>query len=146
LVLYRQNTLDFDHPLSLITFSHQISKSSLQSIRSISFEPQRHLYVKKLSNLSHCTTAGSKSFQPGQWIQMWDVIANMEGLEEVRVKFRSPFRTWMGWEERDVLDPLRKVTRPLRVFDVEAPWIAAEMGFETDEMGRGMPFRLLGLA
>jgi hypothetical protein len=139
-VLYRQNTLDFDLPLSLIIFSRQISKSSLHSIKSISFEPQRHLYVLKPGGPSHCTAVGGKSFQMDQWAQMWDVIASMQGLKAVRVKFRA---TLIGWDEKDVLDPLWKVTRPMELFDVDAPWLAAEMGCEKDVVGRKMPFRLL---
>jgi len=140
-VLYSQNVLDFDLPLSLITFSRQISKSSLHSIRSISFEPQRRLYVLKPGGSGHCIAVGGKTFQMDQWAQMWDVIASMQGLREVRVKFRAP---WMGWDEKDVLDPLWKVTRPMKLFDVDAPWLAAEMCCEKDVIGRKMPFRLLG--
>jgi hypothetical protein len=72
---------------------------------------------------------------------MWDVIANMQGLEEVRVRFRSRFHGWMGWKEEDILDPLWKVTRPLKV---EAPWTAADIGYKTDNLEREMPFKLLG--
>lgn len=84
---------------------------------------------------------GGKSFPPDEWVRMWDVIAGMRGLEEVRVRFRAP---WVGWTVKGMLDPLWRVTKPLRVFVVEAPWIAEEMGSETDEEGRERPFRLLG--
>jgi len=72
---------------------------------------------------------------------MWDVIANMQNLEEVKVRFQA---LWMGWTVNDMFDPLWMVTRPLRVFVVKAPWMAEEIGSETDEGRREMPFRLLG--
>ena len=62
-------------------------------------------------------------------MQMWDVIAGMQGLEEVRVRFRAP---WMGWTVKDMLDPLWRVKRPLRAFVVEAPWIAEETESEME--------------
>jgi hypothetical protein len=144
LVLYNQNTLDFDHPLSLIVLTHKISPSSLHSIRSLYFEPQRHLYIQKSSSLSPGTKVDCESSYLDYWDQMWDVIADMQSLEEVRVRFRSRFRGWMGWKEEDILDPLWKVTRPLKVFNVEAPWTAADMGYKTDNLEGEMPFKLLG--
>jgi hypothetical protein len=141
-VLYTQNTFDFDHPLALLIFSAQISPSSLHSIRFIAFEPQRHVYVLKPGNPSNYRTGvGGKSFQREEWAQMWHVIADMQGLEKVRIRFRAPC---VGWTVEDVLDPLWSVTRPLRVFDVDAPWIAEEMGSEADEGWREIPFKLLG--
>jgi hypothetical protein len=65
---------------------------------------------------------------------MWDVIANMQDLEEVKVRFQA---LWMGWTVKDMFDPLWKVTRPLKFFVAKAPC-------ETDEGRREMPFRLLG--
>jgi hypothetical protein len=143
LVLYNQNMLDFDQPRSFIVFMQKISLSSLHSIRSISFELQGHPFVQKPSNPSHSSAVDSRSSDLEQWVQMWDIIATMQGLEEVRVRFRSSLHGWMGWKEKDILDPLWKVTRPLKVFDVEARWTTAEMGFETDEKGRERPFKLV---
>lgn len=74
-VLYSQNTLEFDHPLSFVTFSDQVSVSSLQSIRSISIDLQRQIYVFGANNFSHCT-----SLHPDQWLQMWTIISEMRGL------------------------------------------------------------------
>lgn len=77
---------------------------------------------------------------------MWDVIVNMQGLQEIRVRFRSPFHDWKGWKGKDILDPMWKIARPLKVFEVDAPWIAAEMSFETDETRKKSHFKLLGSA
>ena len=43
----------------------------------------------------------------------------MEGLEEIRVRFRNPVEGWMGWSEEEVLRPLWKIRWPLKVFEVE---------------------------
>jgi hypothetical protein len=142
-VFYAQNTFDFDIPLSLLLFTDAISPSSLSTIRSLSFSLQIHLYSYKPSNPSTC-----KSFHPDQWLQMWEVISKMQGLEKIRVHFRSPIDGWCGWSEKEVLGPLWRVRkRPLNGFDVEAPlglFGDAETDLRLDEEGREAPFRLLG--
>ena len=74
---------------------------------------------------------------------MWDVITNMQG-QEVRVRLRSPFHGWIGWKWKDASGPQKKVTGPLKVFNVEAPWIAAEMDFKTDKVGRENTLWIVG--
>lgn len=56
----------------------------------------------------------------------------MEGLESVRVRFRSPIQGWLGLDEREVLEPLGKVRDGLKVFEVEGPRTATveEVGNE----------------
>ena len=65
----------------------------------------------------------------------------MEGLEEIRVRFRSPVEGWMGWSENEVLEPLFMVIGPLRAFEVEAP-SNAETAFG-DEAENEAPFTLV---
>ena len=109
-VLYTQNTFEFDHPLSLIIFQKTIHPSSFNSIKSISINMQRDLYFRAMS---------VASMHHDVWPDMWNIIARMVSLEQVRVTFRFPLRGWFGWSEKKVLDPLWEVTRPMRVFEVE---------------------------
>jgi hypothetical protein len=112
-VLYTQNTFEFDHPLSLIIFQKSIHPSSFNSIKSISINMQRDLYSRAIS------VRAVTSLQHDVWPNMWNIIARMESLEQVRVTFRFPLDGWLGWSEKKVLDPLWEVTRPMRVFEVE---------------------------
>jgi len=136
-VLYGQNRLEFDHPLTLITFSREVSASSLQSIRSLSIDLQRHLYVYGSNNFGFCT-----SLHPDQWLQMWNLIATMQGLEEIRVKFQLLVDGWMGWSEKEVLEPLFLVKRPLKVFEVEMPLSSKKTSSNYDDEERRVPFKL----
>jgi hypothetical protein len=151
LVLYSQNTLEFDHPLSLITFSSQVSAISLQSIRCITIDLQRCLYIYGSNEFSPCT-----SLHPTQWPQMWDVIAAMQGLEEVRVSFQLLINGWLGWTEEEILEPLWKVTMPLRIFEVEMPLSSRDVGLcsnyddddfdedeDNDNLKKEAPFTLI---
>jgi len=137
-VLYTQNTLEFDHPLSLVIFSGEVSQSSLQSIRSISIDLQRNLYVYDAQNFDLCT-----SLHPDQWHQMWDVISTMQGLEEIRVRFQLLIDGWMGWTEKEVLEPLYNVRQPLRVFEVEMPSSSGETSSDCHGKEREVPFKLV---
>jgi hypothetical protein len=136
-VLYSQNTLEFDHPLSLIILSGDVCSSSLQSIRSISIDLQRHFYVYGRDNFNLCT-----SLHPDQWLQMWNLISAMHGLEEIRVSFRLLVDGWMGWTENEVLEPLYKVRQPLKVFEVEMPSSSGNIASNCDDK-REIPFKLV---
>ncbi|RFU26991.1 hypothetical protein B7463_g9354, partial [Scytalidium lignicola] len=136
-VLYNQNTLEFDHPLSLPILSRQVSQSSLHSIRSICIDPQRNIYAQNADSLSLCT-----SFRPNQWLQMWDIISTMQGLEEVRVNFQLLIDGWMGLTEKEILEPLYKVKQPLKVFEVEMPSSSKEIASGCEEEEREVPFML----
>jgi len=137
-VLYSQNTLEFDHPLSLITFSREVSQSLLQSIRSMNFEMQLYLYVYRSKSLGPYT-----SLHPDQWRQMWDVVSAMEGLEEIRVKFGLPVDGWLGWTEEEVLEPLCMVRRPLKVFEVQMLKSDGKTSSDGDGREREVPFKLI---
>jgi hypothetical protein len=131
--LYGQNTFDFDHPMSLIMFKKTVHASSLNSIKSISINLQRELY-----NPDRPTQA-FKSLRLDLWPDMWEIIAGMEGLEEIRVKFEFPLKAWLGWSEEKVLEPLWNVTRPMRVFQID---LRRAPGFRYEETAAA-PFRLL---
>lgn len=49
----------------------------------------------------------------------------------------------MGWSEEDVLEPLRKVTRPLDVFEVEIPNMVGICWDEVLKITRDAPYRLV---
>lgn len=66
----------------------------------------------------------------------------MEGLKEIRVRFRSPAEGWMGWSEKEVLEPLFLVSGPLKVFEVEA-LSTAEAAFDDNENENRVPFTLV---
>jgi hypothetical protein len=140
-VLYTQNTFEFDHPLSLIIFQKTIHPSSFNSIKSISINTQRDLYVRYMS-LQAVT-----SLHHDVWPDMWNIIARMESLEQVRVIFQFPLDGWLGWSVKKVLDPLWEVTRPMRVFEVECQlgfayrdgeYAAAPFKFVKIRFGRGL--------
>ena len=133
-ILYTQNTFEFDHPLSLAIFKKTVHPSSLNSIRSISVNLQRDLYQP---------VSPSQAFQSLRldvWPDMWVIIAGMEGLEEIRVRFRFLLEGWLGWSEEEVLEPLWNVTRPMRVFEVDT---LTTTSFRGEETPFGAPFKLL---
>jgi hypothetical protein len=66
----------------------------------------------------------------------------MEGLEEIRVRFRNPVEGWMGWSEEEVFRPLWKIRRPLKVFEVEAR-TDVKTAFGDDERENMAPFTLI---
>ncbi len=112
-VVYTQNTFEFDHALSLIIFQKTINPSSLNSIKSFSINMQRDLYFRSMS------VQAVTSLHNDLWHVMWNTIARLESLEQVRVTFRFSLDGWLGWSVKKVLDPLWEVTRPMRVFEVE---------------------------
>lgn len=126
-VVYEQNTFDFDTPLSLLMFAHEMRPAHLNSIKSIIFD-LRHLWTYE-----------------DMWKQCCELIAGMQGLLELRVRFHHPGGLILGGpkRQRDLLGPLCEIKTKLDVFEVEVPgeadgWIEREMG----EMGE-MPFVLL---
>jgi hypothetical protein len=88
--------LEFEHPLAFSLLFHQISQTALESIRSINITVPMFLngdQAKGQGNISHLPC---KSFEPAQWPYMWELVANLAGLKELRVKFKFPIRGWMG--------------------------------------------------
>jgi hypothetical protein len=104
IILYEQNTFDFDDPLSLIMFARQISLASLNSIQRI---------------------------VPVQWETAWDMVSGKQGLQDVRVKFLDP-KT--GEREVELSAPLEDVKRGLRLFDIRTvPGFAGAARFNAAE-------------
>ena len=137
-VLYQQNTLEFDHPMSLGIFSAEVSPSSLQNIRSISIDMHRYVYVNNTKKVNIST-----NLQREQWLQTWNIISTMQGLEEVRVRFQLLIDGWMGWTEKEILDPLYNVRQVLKVFEVDMPLSSVKTSSRCDGEERHAPFKLI---
>jgi len=140
-VLYQQNTLEFDHPMSLPIFSGEVSPSSLHSIRSISIDMHRYIYAHNTNNSSSLST----NLRREQWLQTWNIISTMQGLQEVKVRFQLLINGWMGWTEKEILEPLFNVRQALKVFEVELPLSSAKIKtiINCDEERRDVPFKLV---
>ena len=50
---------------------------------------------------------------------------------------------WMGWTEKEILEPLYKVRRLLKVFEVEMPSSSRERSSNCDDKEREAPFKLV---
>ena len=134
-VLYTQNTFDFDHPRCFIIFEMTVPTATLNSIKHLSINLQRELYDPERPDRT------TRSLRHDEWPHMWDIIARMQGLEEIRVRFRFPVKGWLGWSEEEVLEPLWKFTRPMKVFEVNS---RRASGFRDEETAERAPFKLLG--
>ncbi|PMD43145.1 hypothetical protein L207DRAFT_542513 [Hyaloscypha variabilis F] len=130
-VLYTQNIFEIDHPMSFIIFQKTVNPSSLNSIKSISINLQRDI-----DDLS------SRHYERLElWPKMWDIIAGMEGLEEIRVRFGFPLDGIWNWSQQKVLHPLWAVTKSMRVFEVFI--VLTPIGFKDEHYARA-PFKLTG--
>jgi hypothetical protein len=67
----------------------------------------------------------------------------MQGLEEIRVRFKLLINGWMGWTEKEVLEPLCKVRQTLRVFEVEMPSLSKGGSSSGDKKETDVPFTLV---
>ena len=65
----------------------------------------------------------------------------MQGVEEIRVRLRTPIEGWCAWTEKEVLKPLGKIGG-VGVFEVEAPSAGAER-FKDEETESETPFTLV---
>lgn len=74
---------------------------------------------------------------------MWNIISGMRGLEEIKVSFRLLIDGWMGWTEKQVLEPLYKVAQPLKIFEVEMPLSSGRIESNSFDAERSIPFKLI---
>jgi hypothetical protein len=133
-VLYTQNTFEFDHPKTLTLFQMRVHPPSFNSIKSISINMQRNLYREVM------TFRAITSMHHDRWHKMWNIIARMESLEQIRVAFRFPLDGSLGWTDKKIMGPLWKVTRPMRVFEVVCQ---AGIAYRIGEYSAA-PFKLAG--
>lgn len=131
-VVYTTNTFDFETPTAFNSFAQLIPRWHLDSIESLSFTLRAPSWI--------CDSSQSATLAK-YWCQMWDTIAEMKGLEEIRVRFLE-----MGYaaqvvkgKERVILEPMCAVGvwRDLRLFEVEVPWKAPDPSEEDDDVGEG---------
>ncbi len=68
---------------------------------------------------------------------MWSVIKTLEDLRSWKLKFKFPIEGWMGWNEIEVLAPLKGV-KASEGFVVEAPGLTrGACAWEFAMLGRG---------
>jgi len=116
-ILYSKNTFDFDQRESLYSLSITVLPERFNMVRSIRLH---HLANPADFDLPDVWML---------WVQIWDVIAKMKGLREIRISFsrrfgRNPDMT-EGLQAK-VLAPLMAVQQA-RVFEVEVPWPPVEI-------------------
>jgi hypothetical protein len=81
-----------------------------------------------------------------QWSHVWNIIAAMDNLIELKVFLQDPgFPEWDGMQciccvEKDMLAPLWKVKRRLRVFEMNVPWV--DLGKHYHAITEEAPFSL----
>jgi len=125
-ILYSHNIFDFDQ------------RESLYSL-SITILPERFNMIRRIQ-LHHLTNPADLDLPEvwTLWLQIWGIIASMQGLRELRISFairgfgRLADMREDGLQEK-VMAPLRAVTIP-KVFEVQVPWYPSEM--------ENAPFRL----
>ena len=139
-VLYTRNTFEFSDPYTLLTFSATIPAISLHSITSLSINLRPELYTLHAESFGFNGQILGRKMQD-EWPRMWAVIAQMYGLEEIRVRFRFLRDRIIGWGEEELLRPLWLVRRPVKVFAVDSK---NAFGFKDEETAERAPFKLLG--
>jgi hypothetical protein len=86
-----------------------------------------------------------------QWSHVWDIVAAMENLAELKVFLQDPgFPEWDGMQclclpESEILAPLWKVKLRLRVFEIDVPWVDTsswESLKSSQPVTEGAPFNL----
>jgi hypothetical protein len=145
-LLYSENTFNFDRPKTFLLFASQIHCVSLNNIKSLTFD------LPILTNNMYISNAAmQRKSMPSiledetlrrQWQQIWDVIADMDGLIQVRVRFLGRSHHHIGKAEVELLRPLSSVRRKLPVFEVEVPWEGEEGNVEGELAIQQVPFTL----
>lgn len=89
----------------------------------------------------HGVPSRFRRVMPGhEWIGLWKTVSSIESLEEVRLRIRPSSRGSSAYNDEELLAPLWKIVRPLRVFEVDA---LGMVGFKNGEDRSRVPFRLL---
>ena len=101
----------------------------------------RYIYAHNTNNASSLSTKLHRE----HWLQTWNIISKMEGLEEIKVRFQLLIDGWMGWSEKEILEPLFSVRQALKVFEVELPLSSAKIKtiIYCDEQRRDIPFKFV---
>lgn len=136
-VLYGGTTFSMLHLESVVCLADTILPQRLNAIRSVElgwyFYIPYPLYTRKFQPMDY------PPYDIATWERVWSILANMEGLMELRVdlvgRWIEPLTTD---EERQLLGPAMKVKRP-RVWDMRVDWEDAEVDWEA----QGAPFRVV---
>ena len=129
--IYTQNTFHFANHNDFLAFSHAVNPILLSQIKSLSFDLNSILRVDGTPYDHQCPrfTVNWIDGVEALWSHVWSIIAAMDNLTDVKVFLQNPgFPEWEGIEclclpEREILAPLFKVNRDLKVFDMNVPWI-----------------------
>ncbi|KAE8448683.1 hypothetical protein EG329_008898 [Mollisiaceae sp. DMI_Dod_QoI] len=129
--IYTQNTFHFQNHDDFLAFAHAVNPVFLSRITCLTFDLNSILRVDGDPYQHQCprfTVHWVDGVEP-QWSHVWDIIAAMDNLIELKVFLQDPgFPKWERMQclclpEREILAPLRKVKRRLRIFEVDVPWV-----------------------
>jgi len=130
-IIYTHNTFRFQNHNDFLAFAHAINPISLSHVTSLTFDLRSILRVDGTPYDHQCPrfTVHWVNGVEAQWSHVWNIIAAMDNLIEVKVFLQDPgFPEWDGMQclclpEREILAPLWKVKRRLKVFDMNVPWV-----------------------
>ncbi|KUJ23845.1 uncharacterized protein LY89DRAFT_776072 [Mollisia scopiformis] len=129
--IYTQNTFQFQNHNDFLAFAHAINPISLSQITSLTFDLNSILrvggdpYDHQAPRFTIIWVDGVEA----QWPHVWSIIAAMDNLMELNVFLQDPgFPEWDGMQclclfEREILSPLGKIKKRLRVFEMNVPWV-----------------------
>lgn len=151
--IYTKNTFHFGNHNDFLAFAHAVNPILLSHIMSLTFDLNSILYVSSTPYDHQCPrfTVDCVDGVMPQWSYFWSIIAAMESLTELRVFLQDPgFPEWDGMQclcllEKEILAPLWKVKRKLKVFEMDVPWVDTSSWSSlkfSQPITQGSPFNL----
>lgn len=144
-VLYGENTFSMLHLYSVTSLAETVLPQRLHTIRKVElgwyFYVPYPLYRRRgKSVIGQPTTMDEcPPYDIATWERVWDILAGMEGLRELRVDLVGRWsETLTKDEEGMLLGPALKVERP-RVWEMRVEWDGGGVDWEGD----GAPFRVV---
>ncbi|MCJ1261623.1 hypothetical protein MMC22_001489 [Lobaria immixta] len=119
-ILYSCNIFGFPNTNYLIVLPKLLIPPHFNAIRSLNFTMRLEKVCPIYTDL-YPSDRGDQLIR--LWASQWKNIASMEGLRELRVRMKVPFR-WRGvWirEQILLLEPLKQITK-LKVFVLTLPF------------------------
>jgi hypothetical protein len=131
--IFTQNTFHFQNHNDFLAFAHTVNPIFLSRITSLTFDLNSIIYLDGTPFDHQCpryTVERVDGVKP-QWSHAWNIIAAMDNLTELRVFLQDPgIPEFNGMQcllmpdtEGEILAPLWKVKRRLRVFEMNVPWV-----------------------
>lgn len=134
-VLYGDNTFSMPHLESVISLADTILPQRFNSIRSVElgwyFYIPYPLYAPEFQPIDY------PPYDIATWKRVWSILANMEGLLQLRVDLVGRWSLTAD-EEGRLLGPAMKVQRP-RVWEMRVDWQDVGVDWEA----QGAPFRIV---